>query len=281
MAYDYKYIKYYNKIKNNLLMMDSNCRLCDGLLTNKFSKKLLKKYSVNFYECEECKSLQTEKPYWLEEAYADWLTNFDTGVYGRVSKTFLVSFTICKLFKLKNVLDYGGGDGLFCRIMRDYYLNCFSYDKFSKNIYSKEFLNRNFTTPDLLTSYEAAEHFSQPMEEFKKIFALKPKIFLMTTAIYKNQGQNWDYLEADTGQHIFFYSKKSLEFIAKKFNYKIIFLECGFILMLSKKTKINNLLVYLLKKILIRQKMLSLLKFILIFFKSDGYEKDYNSIKNQ
>ena len=51
--------------------------------------------------------------------------------------------------------------------------------------------------------------------------------------------------------------------------------------MLSKKTKINNLLVYLLKKILIRQKMLSLLKFILIFFKSDGYEKDYNSIKNQ
>ena len=120
-----------------------------------------------------------------------------------MSKTFLVSFTICKLFKLKNVLDYGGGDGLFCRIMRDYYLNCFSYDKFSKNIYSKEFLNRNFTTPDLLTSYEAAEHFSQPMEEFKKIFALKPKIFLMTTAIYKNQGQNWDYLEADTGQHIF------------------------------------------------------------------------------
>ena len=112
-------------------MMDLNCRLCGGLLTNKFSKKLLEKYSVNFYECEECKSLQTEKPYWLEEAYADWLTNFDTGVYGRVSKTFLVSFTICKLFKLKNVLDYGGGDGLFCRIMRDYYLNCFSYDKFS------------------------------------------------------------------------------------------------------------------------------------------------------
>ena len=262
-------------------MIDLNCRLCGGSLTNKFSKKLLEKYSINFYECEECKSLQTEKPYWLEEAYADWLTNFDTGVYGRVSKTFLVSFTICKLFKLKNVLDYGGGDGLFCRIMRDYYLNCFSYDKFSKNIYSKEFLNQNFTTPDLLTSYEAVEHFAQPMEEFKKIFSLKPKIFLMTTAIYKNQNQNWDYLEADTGQHIFFYSKKSLEFIAKKFNYKIIFLECGFILMLSKETKFNNLLIYLLKKILIRQKMLSVLKFILIFFKSDGYEKDYKSIKNQ
>ena len=262
-------------------MTDLNCRLCSGLLANKFSKKILDKYDVNFYECEECKSLQTEKPYWLEEAYADWLTKFDTGVYARVSKTFLVSFVICKLFKLKNVLDYGGGDGLFCRIMRDYHFNCFSYDKFSKNIYSKEFLNQNFITPDLLTSYEAAEHFSQPMDEFKKIFALKPKIFLMTTGIYQNHDQNWDYLEADTGQHIFFYSKESLEFIAKRFNYNITFLESGFILMISNEKKINNLLVYLLKKILIRQKMFYLLKFILIFFKSDGYETDYSSLRNK
>ena len=80
---------------------------------------------------------------------------------------------------------------------------------------------------------------------------------------------------------IFFYSKESLEFIAKRFNYNITFLESGFILMISNEKKINNLLVYLLKKILIRQKMFYLLKFILIFFKSDGYETDYSSLRNK
>lgn len=256
-----------------------NCRLCDGLSAYIFSKIVLEKYNVKFYKCEQCKSLQTENPYWLEESYQDWATKYDTGIYSRVIKTFLVSFIICKIFKLKNILDFGGGDGLFCRIMRDYYFNCFSYDKFSKNTYSKGFVEKNFLTPDLVTSFEAVEHFSKPSEEFLKIFNLKPKMFLLTTGIYQDQDKNWNYLEEDSGQHIFFYSKETLEFIAKKYNYNIIFLESGFVLMILASTKINKLMVYLLKKIVVRQKMFGLLKFVLIFFKSNGYEKDYNNIK--
>ena len=259
---------------------DIKCRLCESYTTYKFSKKILKKYDVKFYQCNECESLQTQEPYWLDESYESWLTKFDTGIFSRVSKSFLISFTICKLFKLKDILDYGGGDGLFCRIMRDYYFNCFSYDRFSKNIYSKGFIKQNFDTPDLVTSFEAVEHFSQPITEFKKIFMLKPKMLLLTTGIYQNHDQNWDYLEADSGQHIFFYSKKSMEFIAKQFNYNITFLEYGFILMVSKKVKVKGSLLYLLKKFLIKQKMFYILKFIIIFFKSDGYKKDYNHIHN-
>ena len=260
-------------------MNSLSCRLCSAESIYQFSKKFLNKYDVKFYKCGECESLQTEKPYWLKESYDDWLTKFDTGVYSRVSKSILVSFTICKLFKLKNILDYGGGDGLFCRIMRDYYFNCFSYDKFSKNIYSRVFVKENFNTPDLVTSFEAVEHFSHPAEEFSQIFKSKPRMLLLATGIYENHDHNWDYLEADTGQHIFFYSKKSMEFIAKKYNYNITFLESGFILMIFNQTKVNRLILYLLKNILIREKMFYLLKFILIFFKSDGYKKDYNSIK--
>ena len=50
--------------------------------------------------------------------------------------------------------------------------------------------------------------------------------------------------------------------------------------MTSKKIKYNNLLLNFFKKILIREKMFFLLRFIKIFFKSKGYEKDYNNIKN-
>ena len=240
-----------------------NCRLCDGLSAYIFSKKVLKKYNVKYYKCEQCKSLQTESPYWLDEAYKDWATKYDTGIYSRVIKTFLVSFLMCKIFKLKNILDFGGGDGLFCRIMRDYYFNCFSHDKFSKNLYSKGFVRQNFQTPDLITSFEAAEHFSRPYDEFSKIFNLKPKMLLLTTGIYRDQDKNWDYLEEDSGQHIFFYSRESLEYIAKKYNYYTKFLECGFILMISATTKINKLTLHVLKKIIVREKILNIIYEIL------------------
>ena len=64
------------------------------------------------------------------------------------------------MFNLKNVLDIGGGDGLFCRIMRDHFINCFSQDKFSKNIYAQHFEKPKFDNADLLTSFEVIEHLS-------------------------------------------------------------------------------------------------------------------------
>jgi len=256
------------------------CRLCEDRSIFKFSEKILNKFNINFYECTKCYSLQTEKPYWLKESYEEWLTKYDTGVYARVEKSSLVTLTICKIFGFNNLLDIGGGDGLFCRIMRDYYINCFSNDKFSKNIYAREFIQPNFENPDLVTSFEAVEHFSDPNQEFDKIFKLNPKAVLLTTSIYEQQGQKWNYLELQTGQHIFFYSKESVKLIGKKYDYNVFFLESGFILMTSKKIKYNDFLIYFFKKILIREKMFFLLRFIKIFFKSKGYEKDYNNIKN-
>ena len=123
---------------NNL---DFNCRLCSSDTQTKFSEKILNKYNIKFLECKNCKSLQTEKPYWLKESYNTWNTKFDTGVFARVEKTSLVTIFLCKLLNLKNIIDYGGGDGLFCRILRDYNFNCNTYDKYSKNIYSKNFNN--------------------------------------------------------------------------------------------------------------------------------------------
>ena len=75
-----------------------------------------------------------------------------------------------KLFKFNQVIDFGGGDGLFCRIMRDYKFDCNTYDKYSKNTYSKGFDNINIKNVDLLTSFEVIEHFEDPAEEFIKIF---------------------------------------------------------------------------------------------------------------
>ena len=60
---------------NNL---DFNCRLCSSDTQTKFSEKILNKYNIKFLECKNCKSLHTEKPYWLKESYNTWNTKFDT-----------------------------------------------------------------------------------------------------------------------------------------------------------------------------------------------------------
>jgi len=45
------------------------CRLCGGEARLYGGRSVLGKYEVAYYECGQCGSLQTEEPYWLEEAY--------------------------------------------------------------------------------------------------------------------------------------------------------------------------------------------------------------------
>ena len=164
--------------------------------------------------------------------------------------------------------------------MRDYKFDCNTYDKYSKNTYSKGFDNINIKNVDLLTSFEVIEHFEDPAEEFMKIFNLKPKIILITTSLYKNQNQEWEYLELDTGQHIFFYSKKAILELSKKNDYEVFFLESGFILMTSNNFKFNKSKIFFIKKILVREKFFYILRFLRIFLSSNGFEKDYKKLKN-
>ena len=263
-------------MNNNLI---SNCRLCTNNTIFKFSNTVLEKYKINYFECQKCLSLQTQKPFWLEEAYEDWITKYDTGAYARTEKTSLVSLFVCNLFKLNDVLDIGGGDGLFCRILRDYYINCFTNDKYSKNLYAKTFSNPDFKNPDLLTCFESVEHFENPKEEFDKMFKINPKMLLITTSLYKKQDQNWDYFEFQTGQHIFFLSKEAFKILGKKYNYQVFFLESGFILMTSNNFQCSKIKLFLLKNTLIREKFFQILRIIKIFLKAKGYEKDYKKTK--
>ncbi len=260
-------------------MKKLKCRLCNKSSILLFKKKILKKYIVSYFRCEYCGSVQTENPYWLKEAYKDWLTKFDTGIFSRVSNNFLVSFLLCKIFNLTNIIDYGGGDGLFTRILRDYNFNCYNYDFYSKSVYAKNFTKPNFKKADMLTSFEAVEHFSNPQKEFSKMFRFKPNVVLITTKLFNGQKKNWDYFEYETGQHIFFYTKKALGLIAKKFNYNTVYLEYGYILFYSKKNKLSNFSIFMLKNILIRKKFFSFIKIFVMLFNSNGYEKDYKKVK--
>jgi hypothetical protein len=73
-----------------------NCKICGSRTSNLFTTKVLHKYDVDYFLCPACEFVQTENPYWLEEAYASPMNLSDTGIlvrnlsYSRVTALLLL-----------------------------------------------------------------------------------------------------------------------------------------------------------------------------------------------
>lgn len=253
-------------------MLDNHikCRLCKGSSKFKFNLTVLNKYVCKYYLCMQCDSLQTEMPFWIDEAYADKsLSILDTGAFQRNIKNLSVVYLFSKIFNAKNILDVGGGDGLLCRMLRDYGLNCYVNDKYADNLYAQGFSQPNFHKPNLIIGFEVVEHFPDPSIDMENLFMFNSELILISTTIYKLQKKDWWYLSPQSGQHIFFYSEKAIKFIAKKYDYSYILLG-GYIFFYKKKSYKIILL-----KIFFRNKLLNLI-LVLLFMRSPlGVQEDY------
>lgn len=201
----------------------TRCRLCEGPTTAAFQKLILNRYSVQYLECGQCGSLQTEKPYWLDESYAGGnLATLDTGAAQRVLSNWALTYTTARLLGARLLLDYGGGDGLLCRLLRDVGLDAYRSDRFAKATYGIGFDSfPGEKAPDLMTAFEVVEHFANPVEDLATLLSTRPTSFLGTTGLYRRQGENWWYLTPETGQHVFFYSPQALKLAAEKFGYSL------------------------------------------------------------
>jgi hypothetical protein len=56
------------------------CPICSGERREVFQAVLLKKYQVRYFFCGSCGLLQTEEPFWLDEAYSSAIADADTGM---------------------------------------------------------------------------------------------------------------------------------------------------------------------------------------------------------
>lgn len=196
------------------------CRLCGGSSKFSFSKEILSKYRVGYYLCEDCGSLQTEEPYWLDEAYNPINEKFDTGQLVRVfhNSVFLKALlTHLNLLDCR-LVDYGCGSGLLTRFMRDIGIDAWGFDSYSMPRLSMGFHTDTLEGATVINLCEVAEHFERPLEYFDKIFSQKPDLLVMQTNLLEVVDAEWDYLAVDHGQHIFFYSTKGIEYLARRNN---------------------------------------------------------------
>lgn len=200
-----------------------NCNICKSKMTMIFNSRILEKYDVDYYNCETCAFLCTEKPNWLEEAYEEPINYTDTGLIARnIRLSKLISIICYFCFNNKKYLDHAGGYGVLTRLMRDLGFDFFWKDPYTENIFSKgfEFEGMGTTKFEVLTSVEAFEHFEYPSKEIEKMLTMANNIFF-TTELFDSQNipeiEDWWYYGTEHGQHISFYSLKTLEKIADKY----------------------------------------------------------------
>lgn len=208
------------------MIQENSCKICTGKSLAIFSALILQQYNVIYFKCEDCGFIQTEKPYWLGEAYRTAITDLDIGLiyrniqFAEILEKILLNNSISPNGKF---IDYGGGYGMFVRLMRDK-----GFDFYRQDIHCQNLFARHFDVTDikdhqsfgLLTAFEVFEHLEHPLQGFEKMLSFSDNILFSTELVPGNNPtpDTWWYYAPETGQHISFYSLKSLQVLAEKFN---------------------------------------------------------------
>ena len=199
------------------------CKVCTKQTTAVFEARMLGKYTVTYYHCQHCGFLQTEEPYWLDEAYKSPINIMDTGILSRNIR--LSEITAALLYSSFNIrkkyLDFAGGYGIFTRLMRDIGFDFYWHDPYTENMVSRgfEYDGNDCNDIELITSFESFEHFTNPIEEIENMLAISKNIIFSTSLMPTPmpQPEQWWYYGLEHGQHISFFSCKTLEYIAQKY----------------------------------------------------------------
>jgi hypothetical protein len=197
------------------------CGICQTESKHFGEALLLDKHLVQYFRCPKCGFIQTEKPYWLAEAYTEALVAADVGIMFRNLQTSAVTSAVISLLfpAAKKFLDYGGGHGTFVRLMRDRGFNFFWQDLYAKNIHARTFEYEEGDRYDLVTAFELMEHLPDPIEGMAPIFALSDNVLTMTLLVPDPPPTppNWWYYVVRGGQHVSFYTPAALHRLARHY----------------------------------------------------------------
>lgn len=202
-------------------------KITGGQTTLLFTATILNKYKVSYFQCNETGFVQTEEPYWLDEAYSSVITKLDIGLLGRnINLSNELEKILSKNFNSDGkFLDYGGGYGVFTRLMRDKGFDFYNTDRYCDNLFAEFFDLKDIDTDtrfEMVTAFEVMEHLPNPYAELETVLKYSDS-FLFSTELLPNPTpksvNDWWYFIPETGQHVSIFTEAALTYMAKKLGY--------------------------------------------------------------
>ena len=222
--------------------MTTQCAVCSSATRLSHSDKLMCRLDVDYFYCDECGLLQTEKPYWLDDAYADVIALSDTGLLSRnISLAMRLTAVLYFLFERDaRYVDAGGGYGVLTRLMRDVGFDFYWSDPYCANLFAKGFEAVDGGPFAAVTAFEVVEHVHDPVGFIREALSQnRSKSFLFSTQLFEGGPPpvTWPYYSQETGQHISFYQRRTLERIAR--NLQLNLFSSGYFHLLTDR-EVNN-----------------------------------------
>lgn len=202
------------------------CKICHNRSEPWGSSLVLSKHQVSYFRCTACGFIQTEDPYWLDEAYTRAIARQDVGIMLRNETNVTVTSAVLKLLfpEITRAVDFGGGHGVFVRMMRDRGYDFHWRDLFASNDFANGFEYDPDLRYDFMTSFEVLEHFVDPLAEVEEMMRLSPAVFTTTLLVPDPPPPlgAWWYYSPASGQHVSLYTRASLQQIAKRMNCNLL-----------------------------------------------------------
>ena len=170
------------------------------------------KYECGYYYCGVCRFLQTEEPYWLDEAYSSAIAAADTGLVERnVAISKRLSTILFFLFERREgILHVAGGYGMLTRLMRDIGFDFYWSDKYCENLLVRGFEDWAGASPyTAVTAFEVLEHVPDPLRFVTESTGRSStRTMVFSSTLFEGappRPGTWWYYAFETGQHVSFF----------------------------------------------------------------------------
>ena len=193
-----------------------NCTLCNT--------ELIEKIDTEYYNCSTCDAYVKDETLWFnqdKEKHHYEQHNNDINDIGYQNFTAPVTHAILELTSSESLgLDYGCGKGPV--ITEQLRKKGYEIDLYDPYFYpNEEYLEKKY---DYIFSCEVFEHFYEPKKELQKLKSILKQdgLLIVKTHLFNKQldFKNWYYRKDQT--HVFIYTFKTIEYIAKRFDFEIL-----------------------------------------------------------